>query len=125
LNVRPTISSDGYVRLQVTQEVNAATEEVEFDAPVISTRSVQTQLLIKDGQTVVLGGLSDRQREVTKGGIPVLSGLPMIGGLFGREQRHFTETELLIFLTPHVIKTDEDADSLTGPLIERSQSVKP
>jgi len=109
----------------VTQEVNAATAEVAFDAPVISTRSIQTQLLIKDGQTVVLGGLSDRQQEITRGGVPVLSGLPLLGGLFGREERHFTETELLVFLTPHVINSDEDADSLTAPLYERARRVKP
>lgn len=56
LTVRPTISADGYVTLQVSQEVSAATAETQFDAPVISTRAVQTQLLLKDGQTVIIGG---------------------------------------------------------------------
>jgi general secretion pathway protein D len=122
LDVRPTISADGYVMLQVTQEVNAATTETQFDAPVISTRSVQTQLLIRDGQTVVLGGLTDRQRDVSQGGVPVLSGIPLIGGLFGRASRRTTETELFVFLTPRVIRTDEEADEVTEPLRERSRS---
>ena len=68
LTVLPTISPDGYVGLEVSQEVNDATSEVAFDAPVISTRSVQTTLLIKDGETVALGGLTDTQREVSQGG---------------------------------------------------------
>ncbi len=110
LTVRPTISDDGYVTLRVTQEVNAATAEVAFDAPVISTRTIQTQLLVKDGHTAVLGGLSDRQRDVTRAGIPVLSAIPIIGGLFGRQIKHATETELFVFLTPRVIRTDQDLD---------------
>ena len=50
--------------------------------PVISTRSVQTQLLVKDSQTVVLGGMSDRQRDVNSSGIPILSRIPLIGWIF-------------------------------------------
>jgi general secretion pathway protein D len=119
LHVRPTISQEGYVMLQVTQEVNAATTEVQFDAPVISTRSVQTQLLVRDGQTVVLGGLTDRQRDVNQSGVPILSGIPLIGGLFGRASRRTSETELFIFLTPRVVRDDADADALTVPLQQR------
>ena len=125
LTVLPTISPDGYVGLQVSQEVNDATSEVAFDAPVISTRSVQTTLLIKDGQTVALGGLTDTQRDVNQGGVPILSSIPILGGLFGHASRETTETELYLFLTPHVIKTDADADSLTAPLKAKAEQVKP
>ncbi len=120
LVIRPTISADGYVMLEVTQEVNAATNETAFDAPVISTRSLQTRLLLKDGQTVVIGGLTDRQRDITQSGTPILSSIPFIGGLFGRTSRRTTETELYLFITPHVLKTDEDADALTQPLRDRA-----
>lgn len=125
LVVRPSISTDGYVVLEVTQEVNSATSEVAFNAPVISTRSVQTQLLIKDGQTVALGGLSDKQRDVNQGGIPILSSIPLIGGLFGHTSRQTSETELFVFLTPHVIRTDAEADSLTKPMLDRAGAEKP
>lgn len=125
LSVRPTISSDGYVTLQVSQEVSAATAETQFNAPVISTRSVQTRLLLKDGQTVVIGGLTDRQHDVTQTGIPVLSSIPLIGGLFGTASRHTTETELYLFITPHVIRTDTDADHITRPLQDRAKEAKP
>lgn len=125
LTVSPTISPDGYVVLQVSQEVDNATTEVQFDAPVISTRSVQTELLIKDGQTVALGGLTDRQHDANQGGVPLLSKIPLIGGLFGHTSRDMSEDELFLFLTPHVIRTDADADSLTSPMLKKAEAVKP
>ncbi|HTK54351.1 MAG TPA: secretin N-terminal domain-containing protein [Gemmatimonadaceae bacterium] len=125
LFVVPTISADGYVMLEVTQEVNAATAETQFSAPVISTRSVQTRLLIKDGQTVALGGLTDRQKEVTQGGVPILSSIPLLGGFFGHASRRLTETELFLFLTPRVIRNDEEANGVTEPLRKRAERVKP
>jgi len=126
LTVRPTISSDGFVQLEVMQEVSNATGETQFDAPVISQRSIQTQLLVRDSQTVVLGGLTDRVRDVTSGGIPILSSIPLIGGLFGRWNRRVTETELFVFLTPRVIRNEADAERLSRPLRERlGEPVRP
>jgi general secretion pathway protein D len=125
LRVLPTISADGYVMLQVTQEVNTATTETQFNAPIISTRSVQTELLIKSGQTVVLGGLTDRQRDRTQSGIPILSSIPFIGGLFGQASRRSNETELFLFLTPRVITSDADAQQLTNPLQKRAEKADP
>ncbi len=125
LQIVPTISADGYVMLQVAQEVNAATTEQQFNAPVISTRSVETRLLVRDGQTIVLGGLIDQQREVSQSGIPVLSSIPVIGGLFGRASRRRNETELFLFLTPRVLRADDDVDAATGALQSRSRTVKP
>lgn len=125
LSIHPTISADGYVMLDVSQEVNAATTETSFDAPVISTRSVQTRLLVRDSQTVVLGGLSDHQRDHSRSGVPVLSSLPLIGGLFGSSSRRSVGTELLLFLTPRVIRSDEDVDRTTTPLLKQAEKIKP
>lgn len=125
LVVRPTISSDGYIALQVTQEVNAATSETQFDAPIISTRTVQTRLVVRDSQTVVLGGLSDRQRDNSQRGVPFLSAIPWVGGLFGQSARRTTETEFFLFLTPRIIRDDEDVERLTTPLKKSSERVEP
>ena len=95
------------------------TTETAFDAPVISTRSVRTRLLVKNGQTAVLGGLSDQQRDSNQSGVPLLSSIPIIGGLFGRASRRSTETELFLFLTPTVLATDADVDGATTPLRAR------
>lgn len=125
LTVRPTISIDGTVQLSVTQEVSNATNESAFNAPVISTRSVKTQLLVHDGQTIVLGGLTDREHQLQSEGVPFLSSIPILGSAFGRQSRAATETELFIFLTPRVIRTDEDAERLTGPMKKRADQVRP
>jgi len=125
LTVRPNVSSDGAVQLSVLQEVSSATGETQFDAPVISQRSVQTQLQVRDGQTIVLGGLTDRQKDVSRGGIPFLSAIPIIGGLFGHANRGMIETELFVFLTPRVIRNESEAERVTKPLRDRAGQVLP
>jgi general secretion pathway protein D len=120
LLVRPTINQDGYVSLQVQQEVNAATTETQFDAPIISTREAATRVLVRDGQTIVIGGLRDMQHDVSGGGVPVLSQLPLLGAVFGRASRSRTEVELYLFITPRILRSDADADSLTAPRLPRN-----
>lgn len=124
LTVRPTINQDGYVSLYIQQEINAATSETQFDAPVISTREAVTQVLVKDGQTIVLGGLSDEQRDRTRSGVPILSGIPIIGGIFGRQSRRDTQTELYLFVTPRIIRSDDDAARLTGERMGAGNAVE-
>ena len=108
LTVKPTINADGYVNLQIVQEVSTATSEQQFGAPVISTREASTLLYVRSGQTAVIGGLIDRQQEQTRGGIPFLKDIPFLGALFGSTRRADLNTELFLFLTPHVITDDED-----------------
>ena len=121
LTVLPTINPDGYVNLLIRQEVNSATSEVQFDAPVIATRETETDVLVRDGQTLMLGGLREQLHEVVKSGIPLLSDLPLIGGLFGVEQRRTTETELFLFITPLVLRDDAAADSAAANALERAE----
>jgi general secretion pathway protein D len=122
LTVRPTINQDGYVSLVIQQEINAATDETQFDAPIISTREAATQVLVKDGQTIVLGGLRDLQKDRSQSGVPMLSGIPIVGGLFGSASRRSTTTELYLFLTPRILRTDADADSVTAPRLRHGGS---
>jgi type II secretory pathway component GspD/PulD (secretin) len=114
LTILPTINQDGYVALEILQEINQATSEGSEDAPVISTREAHTQVLVRDGQTIMLGGLRDRQRDRTRSGVPILSQLPLIGGFFGGERRQSSETELFLFLTPRILKSDADVDRATA-----------
>ncbi len=116
LVIRPTINADGYVDLSVLQEVSTATAETQFGAPVINTRETETELLVQDGHTVVLGGLLDHQQEQTHSGIPVLKDLPLLGGLFRSTQERTVANELFLLLTPHVIETDEEMDETTRKL---------
>jgi general secretion pathway protein D len=115
LTVRPTIDQDGYVSLVIHQEVSQATAVTQFNAPVISTREASTQVLVKDGQTIVLGGMRDIEADATQGGVPLLSSIPILGGLFGSANRTHNDTQFYLFLTPRILKTDADADSVTAP----------
>ncbi|HET6229762.1 MAG TPA: secretin N-terminal domain-containing protein [Longimicrobiaceae bacterium] len=120
LTIRPTINPDGYVTLTVLQEVNNATNETQFGAPIISTREAETKLLVKDGHTVVIGGLIDRQRNTSNSGIPLLKDIPILGNLFRSSSRESTSTELFLFLIPHVLYTDEEVDSAAALVRERA-----
>jgi general secretion pathway protein D len=115
LTVRPTINEDGYISLVIQQEVSSATDQTAFDAPVISTREAATQVLVRDGQTIVLGGLRDQEHDKTQSGVPILSSIPLIGGLFGTASRTNSQTEFYLFLTPRILRTDKDADAVTTP----------
>ena len=125
LTLVPTINDDGYVNLDLVQEVNTATAEEQFGAPIISTREAATQLFVRDGQTVVIGGLIDRQRTESESGIPVLKDIPLLGYLFKSTSTEVTENELFMFLTPHIIATDQDADRLLEDLGRDAELLRP
>jgi type II secretory pathway component GspD/PulD (secretin) len=113
LQITPIINVDGYVNMAVTQTADNLTDNVQFDAQIISTRQAQTQVMVRDGQTTVLGGLADNTQTSTTSGIPILSRIPIIGGwLFGNTQKGKVVTELYLFLTPHIVSSDEDIDRL-------------
>jgi type II secretory pathway component GspD/PulD (secretin) len=125
LTITPTINPDGYVNLQVSQTDNSATNEVQFDAPVINKREATTQIFIRDGQTTVIGGLADNMRSSDISGIPFLSRIPLIGPfLFGRVTKNETTNELFLFLTPHIISSDDDIDKLRDALRDGSDLLK-
>jgi general secretion pathway protein D len=121
LTITPTINPDGYVNLQVQQTANSATNEIQFDAPVINKREATTQVFIRDGQTTVIGGLADNTTSHSESGIPGLSRIPGLGWLFGNKQRNKATSELFLFLTPHVIFTDTDVDKLRDAVKANSE----
>jgi type II secretory pathway component GspD/PulD (secretin) len=125
LTITPTINPDGYVNLQVTQTDNSATNEIAFDAPVINKREATTQVFIRDGQTTVIGGLADNAKSHDVSGIPLLSRIPFIGSwLFGRTTKSETASELFLFLTPHIISSDEDIDRYRDAVRDGSSLLK-
>lgn len=125
LTITPTINPDGYVNLQVQQQDNSATNQVQFDAPIINKREATTQIFIRDGQTTVIGGLADNTNTSDISGIPFLSRIPIIGPLlFGRTTKSTATNELFLFLTPHIISNDEDIDRLRNAVKQGSDLLK-
>jgi general secretion pathway protein D len=125
LTITPTINPDGYVNMAVSQTVSNATNEVQFNAPVINTREAVTQILAKDGQTVAIGGLIDHTVSKRRGGIPFLKDIPLIGWLFGSTTESDANSELFLFLTPHVVMSDEDADRMKSEIEKNSSLLDP
>ena len=115
LTVVPTVNSDGYVTFRVLQEVSALSEQTiaaAQNAPIITTREAETSAIVKNGHTVIIGGLIGETEQVTESGVPILKDLPLIGLLFKSRGVVRSRTEIVIFLTPHVVFTDAAADSL-------------
>lgn len=125
LTITPTINPEGYVNLTLIQEVSGATNETQFDAPVISTREAETQLLARNGQTVVIGGLVDHQEDRSRSGVPFLKDIPVLGFLFGTTRHADASSELFLFLTPHIVESDEDADRLKREIEANARLLEP
>jgi general secretion pathway protein D len=125
LTILPTINEDGYVNLAVAQEVSSATAETQFGAPIISTREAETQLLARNGQTVVLGGLVDQQVDKVQQGIPILRDIPILGLLFGSTRERTGNSELFLFLTPYIVASDEDADLFRERIENQREMIAP
>ncbi|HEX6941024.1 MAG TPA: secretin N-terminal domain-containing protein [Longimicrobiales bacterium] len=124
LTIRPTINPDGFISMELLQEVSTATAETQFGAPVISTREAETRLLVRDGHTVVIGGLIDEQEDRTESGIPILKDIPILGALFRSSRTRRIRTELFLILTPYVIRTDEELEETTRELQERTEVLR-
>lgn len=125
LNVRPSISSDGFVRVDISPEISQLSQrsveiDENFSAPIITQRLVDTTVTVKDGQTVVIGGLIQTIDEYRKTKMKGLGDLPLFGGLFRTKDESKVKTELLVILTPFVIP----GDSPNAELRQRSLSEK-
>ena len=113
LRVKPQISEGGTIRLEIYQEASAVEDVVTNAGPVTRKRSLETNVLVDDGNIIVLGGLV--QDEVTDGTekVPILGDIPILGYLFRYDTRRRQKTNLMLFLRPYVIRDSEDSYSLT------------
>jgi general secretion pathway protein D len=128
LTIIPTINQDNYVSVQILQEVNTLTEQLvaaAFNAPVISTREASTRAIIRDGQTVVIGGLIGETLDYFDSGVPYLKEIPLIGYLFKKKSERRTRSELAIFVTPYIVRSDQDADSIRERIRSRLNDTIP
>ena len=119
LRVTPFITSNGLVEMLVSPEISNLSDETVniaagVDIPVINSRSADTVVITPDGQTVVIGGLMQNNKTEVDSKIPVLGDIPGLGLLFKRKQTTENKTELLIFLTPHIVKQPSELASVTA-----------
>lgn len=112
LTVLPRITAGGYVTMDVSQTANDLDHYTDFNAPVINQRVADTTVSVKDGETVILGGIIRNTVQSTVSKIPLLGDIPFFGKLFRNSSVEKDKTELLVFLTPHIINNAEDARRL-------------
>lgn len=118
LNVTPIINPDGYVNLEIQPEISAiGTSSVSIATgvtlPTFTERSAETSVMVKDGETIVIGGLITSRKNESENKVPIAGDVPIIGNLFRAQTRSTTKTELLIVLTPHVVRDPHRARTIS------------
>ncbi len=125
LDVTPSINHEGLVNLVVSPRITTRTGDKvaiseDLEAETFATRSADTRVAVRDGQTIVIGGLIEDQITDTVRKVPLLGDIPIAGHLFKRTIQEKSKTELLIFLTPHVAEVAEDLTAISETERERS-----
>ncbi len=125
LRITPQISEGDVVRLNIHQEVSAIVPNAQLDpnlvGPTTTVRSADTTVTVKDGQTVVIGGMIADNISNSESKIPFLGDVPVIGHLFRINQESRNKINLLAFLTPHIIRDEHDAEAIS---LERRRAIK-
>jgi general secretion pathway protein D len=127
LKVTPRVNGNGMATLEIEQEVSdvARTTTSNIDSPTIQQRRIRSVVAAGDNQTIALGGLIRESKSNSRSGIPILQDIPLLGHLASTTSRAATRTELLILLTPRVVRNPEEARSVTEELQQRMQGLAP
>ncbi|MFZ2872552.1 type II secretion system secretin GspD, partial [Zavarzinia sp.] len=127
LRITPRVNDSGLVLLDISQEVSnvVKTTTSALDSPTIQQRRIASSVAVEDGQTIALGGLITETKQSDNSGIPYLRNLPFFGPLFGTTSDSKDRTELLILLTPRVVRNSVDARRITDELREKIRAVVP
>ena len=126
LRVTPRIGAGDNVTLEVSQEASevVATTTSGIDSPTIQQRKFQSTVSIANGSTVALGGLIRANRTRTHSGVPFLSDVPLLGMAFRASNNVVRRTELLVFLTPRIVRSTADAEAATADLSRRLERIR-
>ena len=127
LTVTPRVNSGGMVTMDISQEVSSVVDTVtsQIDAPTIQQRQINSTVSIRDGQSVVLGGLIRDQNSNRDAGIPFLKNIPGVGKLFSNTSTVAKRTELVVLITPRVIASEQDTDAITQEFKSKMLGLRP
>lgn len=115
LNVTPHISeASGLISLDVSQTINELIgNEPTLNAPIIANRQAKTTVMVKNGETIVIGGIIKQNTERVTTGVPVLSNIPVLGEAFKSRSNKRTQSELMVFITPHILLDEASVQATT------------
>ncbi len=117
LDVIPTINDDGMVTMRLRPEISSVVAKISSQGggiPQVNKTEVETAVMVQDGQTIILAGLRKEDKTHTKAGVPVLMNIPYLGNMFSNTSDAITSTEIVILITPHIIKGTEDYTTVQG-----------
>jgi len=118
LNVTAILSDDENILLTVETEQNVATGQSDTEVPIVDTRRANTSLILKDGQVVIFGGLRRQEKTKEVDQIPILADLPIVGRLFKSTNTIVRNSELTVFLSPHIYKGEPVSDEVISKFDE-------
>ena len=126
LTVLPQVNSEGLVNMQIRQEVSqvATTSTGEIQSPTFSTRQAETTVVVQSGETIVIGGIIDDAVDRSRSGIPYLMEIPIIGRLFRVDTDKVNRTELIVLLTPHVVRDRQESREATLAFRRRLEGMR-
>ena len=122
LTIKPVVYSDDRVDIELRQEVSEALPvgaDSTVNSPAIFNRAVSTNLSLKDGSAILIGGLMSQRQTNGNSGIPYLKDVPLLGNLFKTQKRGRNKTEMVLMIVPYIIETDTQADELTRSMSQR------
>lgn len=125
LKVKPQINDSGLISLEISQEVSTVSTQNVLGTQqfVISKREVSTNMVAQDGQTIVIGGLINENTTKGRSGMPFLGKLPLLGYLFGNTIDDNQRTELIILITPRVVRNQAEAANVTANYMKMFKGV--
>jgi general secretion pathway protein D len=109
LNITPHINEENFIRLKISQQVTKVTSAASSPTPTTLKRTAKTTVVVKDKETIVIGGLVGDSTEDNTYKVPLLGDIPLLGWLFKTKSKSREKTNLYIFLTPHIVRTRDDA----------------
>lgn len=112
LNITPHINEENFVRLKISQQVTKVTSGAEKATPTTLKRTAKTTVVVKDGETIVIGGLVGDSTDDGTNKVPFLGEVPILGWLFKAKTVKREKTNLYVFLTPHIVRTQKEAAGL-------------
>jgi len=126
LEVTPRVNKNGLVQLDISQEVSNSipTTTSSIDSPTIQQRKLSSTVVVKNGDTVALGGLITESVTKSKSGVPYLARIPLFGALFRDSNNTTTRTELILLITPRVMRDDDEFQTVMDDLRDQFQSLK-
>ncbi len=112
LTVTPRITANNYVTMDIVQTADDLQGYTSFNAPIVNQRQANTTVSVKDGRTVLIGGIIQDQVTATTNKLPILGDIPILGNLFKSTNKSHQRTELLVLMTPHIVSSTSDAEKI-------------